>query len=63
MDYYKCDLSEIMSFGDDLADVGMLKMSGLGVAMGNSIDEVKMNADIVIGNNDEDGIAVFLDSL
>ena len=49
-----------MAFGDDLADIGMLKMCGLGVAMGNAVDEAKAAADIVIGTNDEDGIAYFL---
>ena len=56
-------LEDIISFGDDYADIGMLKMCGTGVAMGNSIDEVKAVADIVIGTNDEDGIADFLTSL
>ena len=49
-----------MAFGDDLADMGMLKMCGIGVAMENAVDEVKAMADIVIGTNDEDGIAAFL---
>ena len=36
-------------------------MSGLGVAMGNSIPEIKAIADVVIGTNDEDGIAAYLE--
>ena len=32
-----------------------------GVAMGNAIDEVKAIADVVIGTNDEDGIAEYLE--
>lgn len=58
-----CKITEhdIIAFGDDYADIGMLKMSGLGVAMGNAIPEVKEVADVVIGTNDEDGIAVFLE--
>ena len=51
----------VMAFGDDLADIGMLKMCGIGVAMGNAVDEVKEVSDIVIGTNDEDGIAAFLE--
>lgn len=39
----------------------MLELCGLGVAMGNAIDEVKNRADIVIGSNDEEGIAVFME--
>lgn len=57
-----CHLSpdEIIAFGDDLPDVGMLKMCGLGIAMGNALDEVKDAADLTIKSNDEDGIAKFL---
>ena len=38
----------------------MLKMAGIGVAMGNAIEAVKEIADVVIGTNDEDGIAEWL---
>ena len=57
-----CGISvdDIVAFGDDYADIGMLKMAGLGVAMGNAINEVKNIADVVIGTNDEDGIANYL---
>lgn len=51
----------IIAFGDDYADIGMLELCGLGVAMGNAIDEVKNRADMVIGSNDEEGIALFLE--
>lgn len=51
---------DIIAFGDDYADMGMLKLCGIGVAMGNAIEEVKRVADIVIGDNDHEGIAVYL---
>lgn len=51
----------MIAFGDDYADIGMLELCGTGVAMGNAIDEVKNKADIVIGSNDEDGIADFIE--
>lgn len=54
---------EVTAFGDDYADIGMLKMCGKGIAMGNAIDEVKGEADLVIGSNDEDGIAKYLAAL
>lgn len=54
---------EIIAFGDDYADAGMLKLCGVGVAMGNAIDEVKSIADCVIGDNDHDGIAAYLQSI
>lgn len=52
-----------IAFGDDFADIGMLELCGLGVAMGNAIDEVKSRADIVAGSNDEEGIAHFIEEL
>ncbi len=51
---------EIVAFGDDYADIGMLKLCGIGVAMGNAIDEVKAIADCIIGDNDNDGIGKYL---
>ncbi len=60
----KSDISvdSIIAFGDDLVDIGMLKLCGKGVAMGNALEEVKQAADVVIGSNDEDGIAKYLES-
>lgn len=55
--------AEIAAFGDDYADIGMLKFCGTGIAMGNAIDAVKETADLVIGSNDEDGIAAYLESM
>lgn len=51
---------EITAFGDDYADIGMLNLCGTGIAMGNAIGEVRAQADLVIGSNDEDGIARYL---
>ena len=56
----KKGVEDIIAFGDDYADIGMLKMAGIGVAMGNAIEAVKEIADVVIGTNDEDGIAEWL---
>ena len=52
----------IIAFGDDHNDVGMLKLCGTGVAMGNAIEEVKKAADFVTLTNDEDGVAAFLEN-
>ena len=56
-------LEDVTAFGDDAPDIGMLKLCGTGVAMGNAIDSVKEAADIVIGSNDEDGIAKYLEEM
>ncbi|MDE6023913.1 MAG: HAD family hydrolase [Lachnospiraceae bacterium] len=57
------DVSEIVAFGDDYADIGMLKICGIGVAMGNAIQEVKDIADAITLSNEEDGVAVYLEKL
>ena len=41
----------------------MIKWAGVGVAMGNAIDEAKAAADMVTTSNNEDGIALALDEI
>ena len=38
-------------------DVEMLSLVGLGVAMGNANPPARAAADVVVGTNDEDGVA------
>ena len=54
-------LNDVAAFGDDVPDIGMLTICGTGVAMENAVEAVKEAADIVIGSNDEDGIAEYLE--
>lgn len=56
----KFEPENIIAFGDDFVDIGMLKLCGIGIAMGNAIRDVKQIADVVIGTNDNDGIADYL---
>lgn len=56
-DKYKIDPQHTMAIGDGPNDVGMIRVAGLGVAMGNAFDEVKEAADVVAPSNDEDGVA------
>ncbi|MBR3032421.1 MAG: HAD hydrolase family protein [Clostridiales bacterium] len=51
------DKSEAMYFGDDHDDVESISNIGLGIAMGNAIEEVKKVADQVTATNEEDGVA------
>lgn len=56
------EVADIVAFGDDYADIGMLKMCGVGVAMGNAIQEVKDIADDITLSNEEDGVAAYLEN-
>jgi len=51
------DRSRIMAIGNYYNDIDMLRFAGLGIAMGNSPDEVKQAADAVTLSNEEDGVA------
>ena len=50
-------LSDIVSFGDDINDMEMLQICGVGVAVSNAVADVKAAADCVTLSNDEDGVA------
>ncbi len=48
--------AECAAFGDGGNDIGMLRLAGLGIAMGNAKPEVKAAADYVTASVDEDGV-------
>ena len=50
-------LEESMAVGDAQPDVPMFEAAGVGVAMGNAIDEVKAQADAVAPSNSDGGVA------
>ena len=54
---------DMMAFGDDYSDIGMLRYCGTGVAVANAIDEVKAVADVAVASQDEDGPAAYLAGL
>ena len=53
--------NKIAAFGDDLNDIDLLTYAGIGVAMDNALDEVKVTADYVCGDCDDDGVAKWLE--
>jgi hydroxymethylpyrimidine pyrophosphatase-like HAD family hydrolase/predicted phosphodiesterase len=55
------ELHEIAAFGDDYNDIEMLKNCGVGVAVANALDDVKVVADYVCDSNDDDGVAKWLE--
>lgn len=56
-------VEDFIAFGDGDNDVPMFEACGFGVAMGNGSQRLKQVADIIIGTNDEDALANFLDGL
>jgi Cof subfamily protein (haloacid dehalogenase superfamily) len=51
------DLSDVAAIGDGLNDLEMLSEAGFAIAMGNASDRVKAVADLVVGSNDNAGVA------
>ena len=53
----------IMSFGDSTNDTEMVRHAGIGVAMGNAVEELLDTADYITLTNDDDGVAFALENL
>jgi len=54
---------EVAAIGDNANDLLMIKNSGLGIAMGNSSSQIKEVADMVVSDNDSDGVAEAIDKI
>ena len=63
LDMRRLDWADVVAFGDDVNDCDLLEASGLGVAMGNSPDEIRKLANLVAPSNDQDGVAAVLEQL
>jgi len=50
-------MADVVAVGDGENDMPLLEAAGLGVAMGNASEEVRMRADAVVRGHDEDGVA------
>ena len=57
------DTAQAIAFGDSENDLEMLRVAGMGVAMGNAEPLVKDAADFVTLSNNENGIAAALEKL
>ncbi len=62
-DYLGVGREATMAFGDGENDISMIKAAGIGVAMGNALDQVKACADQVTETNDEAGVGIAVERL
>ncbi|MCH4171959.1 MAG: Cof-type HAD-IIB family hydrolase [Lactobacillus sp.] len=51
------DMSEVMAIGDNINDMSMIKMAGVGVAMANAVPDILAVADKTTDYNTKDGVA------
>ncbi len=59
--HFSTPLSQVVSFGDDLVDIAMLRESGRGVAVANANPDVLGIADDVCPSNNDDGVAQWIE--
>ena len=55
-EYYGVNLEDIIAVGDAGNDLPMLETAGLSIAMGNAYQHVKDACDVVVSDNNSDGI-------
>jgi Cof subfamily protein (haloacid dehalogenase superfamily) len=57
MKHLGLEINDALCIGDDLNDIEMVQNAGIGIAMGNSTDDLKEKADFVTDTIDNDGFA------
>lgn len=55
-EYYGMDISQTVAFGDSMNDYEIVQEAGIGIAMGNSVQQLKDAADYVTDDVDKDGV-------
>lgn len=60
LNYFQIEKENSIVFGDDYSDIEMFENSGISVAMGNAIPELKQIATHVTEDNNHSGIANFI---
>lgn len=60
-EYLNVPLENTLAIGDSINDLSMFEKSGVDVAVLNSINNLKNNADIITKSNDNEGVAKFLE--
>lgn len=56
------DFNKVICFGDNLNDIPMFEMADEKYAVANALEEVKLLCTAVIGHNNEDGVAKFIEA-
>lgn len=63
LQFHQVDKRQVIAFGDSYSDRTFLRKAGLGVAMGNAKDTLKIDADLVTLSADDNGVAQVLQHL
>ncbi len=61
-DLLNLGLDNVMAFGDDINDIELITNASVGIAMKNAIEIVKKSSDYIAESNENQGVALFLNS-
>lgn len=61
--YLNIPIDNTIAIGNDKNDISMFEVAGLSIAVANASDDIKSKVNHITLSNDEDGVAVFLESL
>ena len=61
--YLNVPIENTIAIGNDKNDISMFEVVGLSVAVANASEDIKNKVDYITLSNDEDGVALFLESL
>ena len=53
----KISSRDILAIGDSESDLGIIKLAGIGVAMGNASEIIQVAADFIVKDNNNDGVS------
>jgi len=59
----KVALDNVIAFGDDIPDIGLLAACGIPVAVANAVPEIKALTRYCTASNDDDGVALALETI
>ena len=61
--YLNIPIKNTIAIGNDKNDIPMFEVAGLSVAVANASDDIKSKVNHITLSNDEDGVAIFLETL
>jgi HAD superfamily hydrolase (TIGR01484 family) len=60
-EHFNIPMDQTIAIGDENNDIDMIKMAGLGIAMGNATHRVKEVADEITETNEDNGVSLALE--
>lgn len=63
MDYLNIEKENTASFGNDANDLALFKITKDKIAVGNSCEELKREATVIIGDNNTDSVRKYIESI